>query len=103
MINDLKAQLARCESWLLEEPDDQEVIDMAQSLRVRIESLEKAATEKVEKKDDNFIREMKSLKRKLRNLKKKLLTNPESVVILNDISEIENKIEKMKIEREVKL
>lgn len=103
MINDLKAQLARCESWLLEEPDDQEVIDMAKSLRDRIESLEKAATEKVEKKDDNFIREMKSLKRKLRNLKKKLLTNPESVVILNDISEIENKIEKMKIEREVKL
>ena len=42
MINDLKAQLARCESWLLEEPDDREVIEKATQLRARIESLEKS-------------------------------------------------------------
>jgi len=102
MINDLKAQLARCESWLLEEPNDQEVIEKANELRVRIESLENAPEENKSKKRDGVNNEIKRLKRKIRNLKKKLINQPESPVILEEISTLESQVEKMKLEREVK-
>lgn len=102
MINDLKAQLARCESWLLEEPDDQEVIEKANELRIRIESLENAPEENKSKKKEGVNNEIKRLKRKIRNLKKKLINQPESPVILEEISTLESQVEKMKLEREVK-
>lgn len=102
MINDLKAQLARCESWLLEEPDDQEVIEKATQLRARIESLEKSDTKIEIKKDDNLVKEIKRIKRKIRNLKKKLIVQPENPFVKNEIEELEKTVEKMKTEREVK-
>ena len=102
MINDLKAQLARCESWLLEEPDDQEVIEMASELKARIESLEKSDTKVEVKKDDNLVKEIKRIRRKIRNLKKKLIAQPENPVVKTEIEELEMLVEKMKIEREVK-
>ncbi len=102
MINDLKAQLARCESWLLEEPDDQEVIEKATQLRARIESLEKSDSKVEIKKDDNLVKEIKKIKRKIRNLKKKLIEQPENPFVKSEIEELEKTIEKMKIEREVK-
>ena len=102
MINDLKAQLARCESWLLEEPDDQEVIEMASELKARIESLEKSDTKVEIKKDDNLVKEIKKIIRKIRNLKKKLIAQPENPVVKTEIEELEILVEKMKIEREVK-
>ena len=102
MINDLKAQLARCESWLLEEPNDKEVIEMASELKARIESLEKSDTKVEIKKDDNFVKEIKRIRRKIRNLKKKLISQPENQFIKSEIEEFEKTVEKMKIEREVK-
>ena len=102
MINDLKAQLARCESWLLEEPNDQEVIEKATELRDRIESLEKSATKVEIKKDDNLVKEINRIRRKIRNLKKKLIAQPENPVVKTEIEELEILVEKMKIEREVK-
>ena len=102
MINDLKAQLARCESWLLEEPDDREVIEKATELRYRIESLEKSDTKVEIKKDDNLVKEIKRIRRKIRNLKKKLISQPENQFIKSEIEELEKTVEKMKIEREVK-
>lgn len=102
MINDLKAQLARCESWLLEEPDDREVIEMASELKARIESLEKSDTKVEIKKDDNLVKEIKRIRRKIRNLKKKLISQPENQFVKSEIEELEKTVEKMKIEREVK-
>ena len=102
MINELKAQLARCESWLLEEPDDREVIEMASELKARIESLEKSDTKVEIKKDDNLVKEIKRIRRKIRNLKKKLIAQPENPVVKTEIEELEILVEKMKIEREVK-
>ena len=102
MINDLKAQLARCESWLLEEPNDQEVIEMASELKARIESLEKSDTKVEIKKDDNLVKEIKRIRRKIRNLKKKLISQPENQFVKSEIEELEKTVEKMKIEREVK-
>ena len=102
MINDLKAQLARCESWLLEEPNDREVIEKATQLRARIESLEKSDTKVEIKKDDNLVKEIKRIRRKIRNLKKKLISQPENQFIKSEIEELEETVEKMKIEREVK-
>lgn len=98
MINELEAQLARCESWLVEEPDDQEVREMAEGLRSKIESIKKASLLKKtdENKDTESKRREKSLKRKLRNLKKKLLTRPESVEVLEEIEKVEKEIEKLK-------
>ena len=102
MINDLRAQLARCESWLLEEPDDREVIEMASELKARIESLEKSDTKVEIKKDDNLVKEIKRIRRKIRNLKKKLICQPENQFVKSEIEELEKTVEKMKIEREVK-
>ena len=102
MINELKEQLARCESWLLEEPNDQEVIEKASQLRARIESLEKSTTNVEIKKDDNLVKEIKKAKRKIRSLKKKLIAQPKNPFVKSEIEELERMIEKMKIEREVK-
>ena len=102
MINELKEQLARCESWLLEEPNDQEVSDKASQLRARIESIEKSTTNVEIKKDDNLVKEIKKAKRKIRSLKKKLIAQPKNPFVKSEIEELERMIEKMKIEREVK-
>ena len=102
MINELKAQLARCESWLIENPEDQEVIEKSTQLRARIESLEKSDTKVEIKKDDNLVKEIKKAKRKIRSLKKKLIAQPKNPFVKSEIEELERTIEKMKIEREVK-
>ena len=85
-----------------EEPNDQEVIEKATELRDRIESLEKSATKVEIKKDDNLVKEIKRIRRKIRNLKKKLIAQPENPVVKTEIEELEILVEKMKIEREVK-
>ena len=102
MINDLKAQLARCESWLLEEPNDQEVIEKATELRDRIESLEKSATKVEIKKDDNLVKEIKRIKRKIRNVKKKLLVQPEDPFLQNELEEMITRVELLKNRKGVK-
>ena len=102
MINELKAQLARCESWLLEEPDDQEVIEKATQLRARIESLEKSDTKVEIKKDDNLVKEIKRIKRKIRNVKKKLLVQPEDPFLQNELEEMRTRVELLKNRKDVK-
>ena len=102
MINELKAQLARCESWLLEEPDDQEVIEKATQLRSRIESLEKSDTKVEIKKDDNLVKEIKRIKRKIRNVKKKLLVQPEDPFLQNELEEMKTRVELLKNRKGVK-
>ena len=102
MINELKAQLARCESWLLEEPDDQEVIEKATQLRARIESLEKSDTKVEIKKDDNLVKEIKRIKRKIRNVKKKLLVQPEDPFLQNELEEMKTRVELLKNRKGVK-
>ena len=102
MINELKAQLARCESWLLEEPDDQEVIEKATQLRSRIESLEKSDTKVEIKKDDNLVKEIKRIKRKIRNVKKKLLVQPEDPFLQNELEEMKTRVELLKNRNGVK-
>ena len=102
MINELKAQLARCESWLLEEPDDREVIEKATQLRARIESLEKSDTKVEIKKDDNLVKEIKRIKRKIRNVKKKLLVQPVDPFLQNELEEMKTRVELLKNRKEVK-
>ena len=102
MINELKAQLARCESWLLEEPDDREVIEKATQLRARIESLEKSDTKVEIKKDDNLVKEIKRIKRKIRNVKKKLLVQPEDPFLQNELEEMKTRVELLKNRKGVK-
>lgn len=102
MINELKAQLARCESWLLEEPDDREVIEKAIQLRARIESLEKSDTKVEIKKDDNLVKEIKRIKRKIRNIKKKLLVQPEDPFLQNELEEMKSRVELLKNRKGVK-
>ena len=102
MINELKAQLARCESWLLEEPDDREVIEKATQLRSRIESLEKSDTKVEIKKDDNLVKEIKRIKRKIRNVKKKLLVQPGDPFLQNELEEMKTRVELLKNRKEVK-
>ena len=102
MIDELKAQLARCESWLLEEPDDQEVIEKATQLRSRIESLEKSDTKVEIKKDDNLVKEIKRIKRKIRNVKKKLLVQPEDPFLQNELEEMKTRVELLKNRKGVK-
>ena len=102
MINELKAQLARCESWLLEEPDDREVIEKATQLRARIESLEKSDTKVEIKKDDNLVKEIKRIKRKIRNVKKKLLVQPVDPFLQNELEEMKTRVELLKNRKGVK-
>ena len=102
MINDLKAQLARCESWLLEEPNDREVIEKATQLRARIESLEKSDTKVEIKKDDNLVKEIKRIKRKIRNVKKKLLIQPGDLFLQNELEEMKTRVELLKNRKGVK-
>ena len=102
MINELKAQLDRCESWLLEEPDDREVIEKATQLRARIESLEKSDTKVEIKKDDNLVKEIKRIKRKIRNVKKKLLVQPVDPFLQNELEEMKTRVELLKNRKEVK-
>ena len=102
MINDLKAQLARCESWLLEEPNDREVIEKATQLRARIESLEKSDTKVEIKKDDNLVKEIKRIKRKIRNVKKKLLVQPGDLFLQNELEEMKTRVELLKNRKGVK-
>ena len=102
MINDLKAQLARCESWLLEEPNDREVIEKATQLRARIESLEKSDTKVEIKKDDNLVKEIKRIKRKIRNVKKKLLIQPGDIFLQNELEEMKTRVELLKNRKGVK-
>lgn len=98
MINELKAQLARCETWLQEEPDDQEVITKANELRAKIQFLESGA-KKEEVVEDGYLKEIKRLKKKIRNLKKKLESQKDNPFIKDEIKELEIKVEKLKIER----
>ena len=102
MINDLKEQLARCESWLSENPQDQEVIDKANELKVRIQSLERAPISTGEKQHDENKLEIKRIRRKIRNLKKKLVKQPENEIIKGEINGLEKIVEELKTEREVK-
>ena len=102
MINDLQAQLARCESWLLEEPNDREVIEKATQLRARIESLEKSDTKVEIKKDDNLVKEIKRIKRKIRNVKKKLLIQPGDLFLQNELEEMKTRVELLKNRKGVK-
>ena len=102
MINDLKAQLARCESWLIENPEDQEVIEKATQLRARIESLEKSDTKVEIKKDDNLVKEIKRIKRKIRNVKKKLLVQPGDLFLQNELEEMKTRVELLKNRKGVK-
>ena len=46
---------------------------------------------------------MRKIERKIRNLKKKLIAQPENPVVKTEIEELEILVEKMKIEREVKI
>ena len=102
MINELKSQLARCESWLLEEPNDREVIEKATQLRARIESLEKSDTKVEIKKDDNLVKEIKRIKRKIRNVKKKLLIQPGDIFLQNELEEMKTRVELLKNRKGVK-
>ena len=67
-----------------------------------VESLEKSDTKVEIKKDDNLVKEIKRIRRKIRNLKKKLISQPENQFVKSEIEELEKTVEKMKIEREVK-
>ena len=102
MINDLKAQLTRCESWLIENPEDQEVIEKAKELKAKIESLENVSTLVENKKDDNLVKEIKRIKRKIRNIKKRLLVQPEDPFLQNELEEMKTRVELLKNRMEVK-
>ena len=102
MINELKAQLARCESWLIENPEDQEVIEKAKELKGKIESLENVSTLVENKKDDNLVKEIKRIKRKIRNVKKKLLVQPVDPFLQNELEEMKTRVELLKNRRGVK-
>ena len=94
MINELKEQLGRCEQWLLEDPNDQEVIDKANDLKARIESLEGNSTLDPEV-EDSILNQKKRVKRKIRSINKKLKIRPENEGLLKDLRRWEKELEKL--------
>ena len=67
-----------------------------------VESLEKSDTKVEIKKDDNLVKEIKRIKRKIRNVKKKLLVQPEDPFLQNELEEMKTRVELLKNRKGVK-
>lgn len=81
----IKDQIKRCEIWLQEEPDDQEVINKVKELKEELEKIEsnESALKEEEIRKESYYR-IKRLRKEINKMKKELR---EEVPILNGMEE----------------